>query len=141
MRNSQNCTQSCFLDCCLQCFEPEHGSTIVIAHCKMFKVRHQITARSFSPSCLLFLPAHLSSIVCCQKTARRQGTGAGVITGREGRKEGRRDSETKEEAVCNNCVKVRSRGFHLLCCGHSEGSGVALDAPKIWIMVEKEHHV
>lgn len=45
------------------------------------------TAHSFSPWCLRlsFLPSHLSSILCCQKTARRQGIGAGVITGRKGR--------------------------------------------------------
>lgn len=79
------------------------------------------TAHSFSPWCLrlLFLPSHLSSILCCQKTARRQGIGAGVITGRKGRKtDRRRDRERKGEAVCNNCAiesrEVQSDGFYLL---------------------------
>lgn len=87
--------------CCLQGFECEHGSKILIAYCTMFET----TAHSFSPWCLPSLVSSLSSVIppVLPKDSQEAGNRSGVITGKErkgGRKDGQGDGECEGRAVC-----------------------------------------
>lgn len=127
---------------------------ILAAYCKVFEPATPNRGPLFLPAMSpvsRFFPLICHPSCAAKKTARRQGVGAVVITGRKGREEGREGRAIarvrRGEAVCNNCAiegelrKVQSDGFHLLRCGRSESSGVVLDGLKFWITVEKEHHI